>query len=435
MSNIGISQSSAVGSTSQQQHAKPAVATKVAPKLSNPSPRFESEVERIKATLSETREGATMFETTKQKVCLPRNWTQLVETHNLFLVADQCIRILGYERINDEAEWSDNMSQNADFTSLVDGLLYSLTEISVNKSNFATTSKLEIGRIEGQTRRALTMCAKAGMPYKWTRQAKAPCVATGSATDTLYKAILPNINSRHYAIKICAWVVRLYNAAQGQLVSNVTFDISDFNLSFDEVWTRIGDIKKDNAGRIKYDKAGNPKRYHPSIPDFGGMSKDEVIACKQYFGPSWSTVQSVRSAWADLSDKPKEYENMVKFLQGTYSHLVKAAKSVKAYADARVEALGLPRTAAKATITSRINQRKAEEKYEPKYTLRELAIIARTSISDIVRSGGDLSVGDVLDGPKASWLSSSAAALLKETPIPSSPPRRPSQAEVGWKKV
>jgi len=415
------------GPAGQVGTAKPlATGEQVVASVTKSTSRFDREVDRIRATLNETREGSKMFDVKDKKVCLPRNWNQLVEVDNFFLVADKCISMLAYDTMFDEQDFTDSLSGNTDFRVFVDGLLFSLTETGIDKSNFSTTSKLEQGRIEGQTRRAVACCSSEGIPFKWTKQAKANVLVTGTQTDSLYRTILPNINSRNYNIRIGLWFVRLFSAAQAQLGRGASHNISNMGLSFDEVWTRIGDIKKDTAGKVKYDKSGNPKRYHPKVPDFGGMQKDEIIASKQLFGKSWKLLQEVRDQWPELEKNTSTYENGIKLLQSIYASQTKSTKTARAYVDARIEGLGLPRTATKAAIANRINQRKATENYEPKFGIPELANTAKSCYMEILHNSKKLAITLVKDDDNGRSGSAEAGPTTKPTTPPKGDPRQGS---------
>lgn len=340
---------------------------------------WKDKIAKVHASLGETRQGAQMFEETDKKICLPRNWEQLVESSTLFLVMEKSMSIIGVDRVFDEHDWVDNIVTTTDLSLFLDGCAVSLEEHQLTKDNFSSSSKLELGRLEGQHRRAIVKLSQNKLPMKWTQFGKFKADASCTPADSFYKVIKPCINSRGYSDKIASLATRLFTRAQAVLSKDklCEFKISRHILSFDEAWNMMGEIKKDAAGKVKYDKSGRARRYHPELPKFSGMTKDELIYVKVNWANNWSNLNQLTDLWKAVDNSTK-YNACVRLMQRLYASRLKAVKSVKAYADSRLEGLGVPRNAAKPMIASRINQRVAAGTYEPKFTKVELEVVNNT---------------------------------------------------------
>jgi len=326
-----------------------------------------------------------MFEAGPQNsMVLPQNWRQMTEESNLWLLAEKCMEILGIRHAYVEAPVAIEVSQRQDHLRFIDGLLISLQESVITQSNWATTSELEKGRMEGTIRRAMQIASREQIPWGLMKHHKSNVSPTLNYTDSLYLRVTSIIQTRTHHQKIGTWLTKLYNSAQLRLARENNEKISDYVISFDEAWASIGDTKKDSAGRVKLDKAGNPRRYHPSKPDFSGMEKTEVILMKEDLSDLWQSIDALRSLWND-NTKPANYAHYMRAARQLYNSQVKATKSVKALADARIEALGLPRTAPKAAISNRKAQRIATGDYDPVFRRRDLRVISVTSTLEMTQ--------------------------------------------------
>jgi hypothetical protein len=224
-----------------------------------------------------------------------------------------------------------------------------------------------------------------GIPFKWTKQAKANVSAVLNYTDSLYLRVVPVIQDKNYAKKISAWIMNIYHSAQQVIARKSDTKPSKICLSFDEVWTNLGDIKRDAGRRIKYDKSGNPKRYHPSLPDSAGMERSEVQYAKLHLKPLWSELDSFRLQWEEACQTPDRYAASIKALQGLYQSQLSASKGIKSLADSRIEALGVPRTSAKAVISSKKAQKIATGTYDQKYSEKDILIVATRAEVDLYK--------------------------------------------------
>jgi hypothetical protein len=358
------------------------------PDLSSPekynTERYATEVHRIEMSLGKTRGSAKMFEpTTNNSMVLPQNWMTLIEENNLWLMAEKCMEILGIRHTLDENPLQLDVSTKNDNSRFIDGLLLSLQEKTISQNNWATTSEIEKGRMEGNVRRAMHLASQNRVPWALMKHQKSGVSAGLNYTDTLYLRLTAMVQTKTHHQKVGMWLTKLYNSAQIKLSRECKQPITDYVLSFDEVWTSIGDTKKDAAGRVKLDKAGNPKRYHPSKPDFNGMERTEVLYLKNNLSELWSSVDALRNLWA-ACELPSAFGHYAASLRKVYNAQVKSVKAAKALADTRIEALGLPRTAPKAAISNRKAQRIATNDYNPVYGNRELLLISTQANIDVI---------------------------------------------------
>jgi len=336
--------------------------------------KFESELHRVKQSLGEVRGGAKLFERRGKQIVLPSNWQQMVEQNNIWLLAERCMEINGFTHVYDESSVSIDVSQKNSDARFCDGLLLATAESNISQTNWATTSEIERGRLEGTVRRAVHAAARSKVPWNLMRQAKAPVVATLTYVDTLYLRLSSMFKTQTYHQTVAMFVTKLFNAAMFKIADKESYDIREFVLSFDEVWTQLGDIKKDSSGRPKMDRSGNPKRYHPSRPDFNGMEKTEVLYIKEQLSVIWEGVNDVRQQWREIDD-PSNYAHCVALLRKLYNAQVKSVKGVKALADERVSALGLPKNTTKTAIANRKAQRIATDDYKPVFAQTDLRVI------------------------------------------------------------
>lgn len=351
--------------------------------------RYASEVFRIESSLGETRAGAKMFESNKGLTIVPQNWKQMVEENNLWLLAEKCMEILNVTHVLDEESVAIQVSSRQDANRFVDGLLISMQEKTIHQSNWATTSEIEKGRLEGTVRRAMHLSATSRVPWNLVRHSKSAVTPNLNYTDSLYLRLTSMIETKSHHQKIGLWITKLYNSAQVKLAKECSQKITDYVLAFDEVWASIGDTKKGADGRVKTDKAGNPKRYHPSKPDFNGMEKTEVIYLKDSLSDTWGSVSVIKELWQGNGD-PSKYQHYLTSMRKIYAAQVKSVKSVKALADSRIESLGLPKTAPKSAISNRKAQRIATNDYNPVYTIQNLRLISTSSDIDLNRCLLDL---------------------------------------------
>lgn len=350
---------------------------------------WDTRIATLKQGLQAKEVGAHAFELKKtngvETLFVPPNFYTTAEGNDLFAIMFKCCLICNYDITElPEGEFDGSIADSAEAREYISGLMLSLEENTVSKTNFATTSYVEQGRLEGQFRRALTVCSNLHIPFKWSKFAKYEGVASNDTNDTLFKKIQPMIRHRDLSTKIALLFVKLFTRAQavlGKTVKNV--DPTKLCLSFDEVWALIGDIQKDKSGRPKRSKSGEIKRYHPSLPNFNGMDKTEVIYCKNILSPVWDQVTDIRNSWERCTQDPGMYTLYIKSLGALYKAQVKAVKQVKAYVDKRVRELGLPSTSPKSVIMGRIAQRKGLNTYEPCLTEEVVHTIKNQVFSDI----------------------------------------------------
>lgn len=350
--------------------------------------RYASEIQRITATLGETRGGSKIFEKKGMSYILPSNWTQLVEEHNLWLLAEKCMEVTGHRHIYAEETLTLDVSSRESDSRFIDGLLISMEDKSISKTNWGTTSEMEKGRLEGQTRKAIAFSAASEVSWSLMKQSKASVSPTLNYTDSLYKRLSVMIGTKSHHQDVGMWLVKLFHSAQAKLMQKLEEKISDHVLSFDEVWSEVGDIKKDLGGKPKLDKSGKPKRYHPGKPDFPGMDKTEVFHIKDGTNLLWAQVEDLRKKWSAIQTG-HEYDCLLSMIRKVYQAQVKCVKSVKGLADSRIEALGLPRTAPKSAISNRKAQRIATGDYKPMFGQHELDIIIVNSQLDLFESNRD----------------------------------------------
>lgn len=350
---------------------------------------WDSRVATLKQGLKAKEVGAHAFELKKvgniTTMFVPPNFYTIAETNNLFAIMFKSCLICNYDiALMPEGEFDGTITDSAECRDYISGLMLSLEENTISKTNLATTSYIEQGRLEGQFRRALTVCSNLHIPFKWSKYAKYEGVASNDTNDTLFKKIQPMIHHKDLSSKIALLFVKLFSRAQTTLAKSIPkVDPKKLCLSFDEVWSLIGDIQKDKSGRPKRSKSGEIKRYHPSLPNFSGMDKTEVIFCKTQLSPVWDQINEVRNSWDTASTNPGMYNLYIKTLQSLYKAQVKAVKSVKAYVDKRIRELGLPTTSPKTVIMGRIAQRKGLNTYEPCLTNEVVVGIRNQVISDL----------------------------------------------------
>jgi len=321
----------------------------------------------------------------KGQMVVPQNWSQMVEENNLWLLAERCMEILNITHILDENTIVIDVQQRKDTNRFIDGLLLSTQEDTISQSNWATTSDIEKGRMEGSVRRAMHMASINHIPWALVKHSKSSVTPVLNYTDSLYLRLASIIQTKTHHQKISMWLTKLYNSAMVKLAKACKQPITDYVLSFDEVWASIGDTKKDAGGRVKLDKAGNPKRYHPSKPDFNGMEKAESLLLKNSLSDVWESIAVLRHLW-QANTEPNKYAHYTAAMRAMYSTQVKSVKAVKALADSRIEALGLPRTAPKAAISNRKAQRIATGDYKPVYGTHELNLVSTSAELEMYKS-------------------------------------------------
>lgn len=228
------------------------------------------------------------------------------------------------------------------------------------------------------------MMSLEGIPLKLTKQGKAKSVTiSGDNTDSMVRMIAPNINDRNYNLKAASFVTKVFSAALGASVKTVSkIDYRKIFLSFDEVWSSMGEIKRSTDGRTKNGPNGEPKRYHPSLPDYSGMNKAEVAASKEAFGPLWYPIQEIREIFPTVS-QVSVYLKLIQILKKLYALQVKSSKAVKRLADSRLESIGISRNATKSAISSKIKQLEANGTYKPIFTEDKLKELAKADITEL----------------------------------------------------
>jgi hypothetical protein len=263
---------------------------------------WETRIATLKQGLQAKELGAHAFELKKvdgvTTLYVPPNFYTLAEANDLFAIMFRSCLICNYDIATmPEGEFDGTISDSADARDYISGLMLSLEENTLSKTNFASTSYMEQGRLEGQFRRALSVCSNLHIPFKWSKYAKFTGVSSNDTNDTLFKKIQPMIHHRDLSTKIALLFVKLFTRAQTVLASTIqNVEPSKLCLSFDEAWSLIGDIQKDKSGRPKRSKSGEIKRYHPSLPNFNGMDKTEVIYCKNILSPVWDQVTDMRNS-------------------------------------------------------------------------------------------------------------------------------------------
>lgn len=350
---------------------------------------WDTRIATLKQGLQAKEVGAHAFELKKVEgvttLFMPSNFYTLAEANDLFAIMFKTCLICNYDiAIMPEGEFDGTISDSADAREYISGLMLSLEENTISKTNFSSTSYVEQGRLEGQFRRALTVCSNLHIPFKWSKYARYDGISSNDTNDTLFKRIQPMIHHRELSTKIALLFVKLFTRAQNALASTITnINPSKLCLSFDEAWSMTGDIQKDKSGRPKRSKSGEIKRYHPSLPNFNGMDKTEVIYCKNILSPIWDQVTDIRNSWDTCTKDPGMYNLYIKSLGALYKAQVKAVKQVKAYVDKRVRELGLPSTSPKTVIMGRIAQRKGLNTYEPCLTEEVVHNIRNQVFSEI----------------------------------------------------
>jgi len=350
-------------------------------------------IARTKLALGEVREGAKMFECDagKKVAIVPFNWETMVESYELWAIVEKSLSILGWKKVYDEASFAGQITDNTIFKNYCAGLLLSLEEAVVNLTNFSTTSDIEKGRHEGQARRVQSLCGSLGVSMTYTRPGKTWCTVTGGPNDTMVRAIQPNISDRNYNAKAALWITKIFTAAQAQKAKSVVVKDSDFALSFDELWAMTGDIKRGPNGVAKHNRSGQVQRYHPGVPKYTGMTKEEEIAAKTGYDLLKDALAELRVAYGNRDPRSgKEYMNIVQAMKCLYSAQVQANKGVKALCDARLESLRVNKGANKAAVLSKINQAKAAGEYKPVFDEGMLVSVIVKATKQLVTSSEEL---------------------------------------------
>jgi hypothetical protein len=159
-------------------------------------------------------------------------------------------------------------------------------------------------------------------------------------------------------------------------------------LSCDEIWSRIGDLRKDpTTGQNKLSKDGKVTlRFHSQKPDsVPGMTKEEEIASKVLFQNTWDQVGILRDHWSEISSSPKMYKDACELLHAIHSTQVKASKQVRNLCQARIEKLGLPKGASKNAIALRYSSAERDGTLDKKsvFGIPQLTDIANKSKREI----------------------------------------------------
>jgi hypothetical protein len=348
---------------------------------------FYEKVEAYKKGLKEEVKSSEVFSqyserqedgTYRTYTLVPGNFYELAENSDFWLAMHKCMTMTGSPpRPMPEVLISPTESESVEWKKFTAGLLISLGENTINKTNYRTKSSLERARLLGQYRRVISLCSTLKVPIHYTKHGKYDISVSQGPADPLWKMIDQCLHHRDrlYANTFC----RLYTSAQSCLARETDIDTENFVMTFQEAWHAVSDNMKTPSGEIKRNKDGSKKKFQPSRPRFAGMTREETEKSKVIFGDLLSAKEGYNSLWSYIIKDQRMYVNAFKDLRNLYVSQCSAVSAVRGLAFARVESLGLRPNAPKSQISNRISQRKASENYLPVFSIEDLKEIAENA--------------------------------------------------------